>query len=372
MGDLLKRIVAVVAIVLVVVGVIAYQSMTQTIKVGFVGELSTNTSRLSIESRDAFLYAVSEQNAKGGVNGKKIVPYLYDDKNDNNYKAMLHEQLQKDGVQLLVGFNVSAMVETVEFLMANGDYLIISPTISTDYMTGKDDRFIKISPTNYKQAGVLRHVIEKHDLERLAIVYSVPNQLYAKPVAEQMAKHMSDRGKTVALMMGITELDPDAVTAEVIKSKADSIVIILDSYNMAQLLQRLRLAGFTGQVMTTPWASTGELLTNSGKFSEGVYTVAVEVREPDESRRQILERFILETTNTPLNFSHMRTYNACNLLFEAIRKSDSKKPADIKKAIIDIGTFKGVETSFTIDALGDNANNYQLEQVQNGKFEKVR
>ena len=372
MGELLKKIIAIVAVALVVVGFIAYQSMTQTIKVGFVGELSTNTSRLSIESRDAFLYAVSEQNAKGGINGKEIVPYLYDDKNDNNYKAMLHEQLQKDGIQLVIGFNVSAMVETVEYLMANGDYLIISPTISTDYMTGKDDRFIKISPTNNKQVGVLYQVVEKHDIKNLAIVYSEPNQLYAKPIAEQMSKHLVQDGRAVAAMIGVAELDPDAVAAEVIASKADGVVIILDSYNVAQLLQRLRLAGFKGQVMTTPWASTGELLTNSGQYSEGVYTVAVEVREPDESRRQVLERHIVETTNTSLNFSHMRSYNACNMLFEALKKSDSVKPQNVKAAIIDIGTFKGVETSVTIDALGDNANNYELEQVRDGKFEKVR
>lgn len=363
---------AIVAVIAVVIGFMAYQSMTQTIKVGFVGELSTNTSRLSVESRDAFLYAISEQNEKGGINGKKIVPYLYDDKNDNNYKAMLHEQLQKDGVQLVIGFNVSAMVETVEYLMANGDYLVISPTISTDYMTGKDDRFIKISPTNYKQVGVLYQVIEKHDLQRVAIVYSEPNQLYAKPIADQISKHLVQDGRIVAQLIGVTELDPDRVAAEVIASKADSALIILDSYNMAQLLQRLRLAGFEGPVMTTPWASTGELLTNSGQYSEGVYTVAVEVHDPDEARRKALERHILEVTNTTLNFAHIRTYNACNMLFEALEKSDSVKPQNIKTTIIDIGTFQGVETRFTIDALGDNASNYQLEQVHNGKFEKVR
>lgn len=371
MKALRKRMI-ILTIIAVLLSIIMYRYSTQTVKVAFVGELSTTASRLSIESRDAFLYAVNQWNEKGGINGKKIVPYLYDDKNDNNYKTMLHEQLQKDGIQIIVGFNVSAMVETVEYLMANGDYLIISPTISTDYMSGKDDRFIKISPSSMKQADIMFPVIQKQNLQRLTIVYSEPNKRYAKVVSDRVKELAKKDHRQIVAEIAVNDLDEDAIYEKMMLEKSDGLVVVLDSYDVAKLVQRLRLGGYEGPVITTAWAATGELLSNSGHYGEGVYAVAVAANNPDDAQKQVLERYIEETIKTTLNFSHIRTFNACNMLFKAMSEGNTVKPNEIKETIIKIGSFRGVETEFTIDALGDNSGDYQLEQVQDGKFIKVR
>ncbi len=371
-GELLKKKIVIGAIIIMFFGIFIYQFGSQTIKIGFVGELSTTASQLSIESREAFLFAVDEQNKKGGINGKKIIPYLYDDKNDNNYKTILHEQLQKDGIQLIVGFNVSAMVETVEYLMANGDYLIISPTISTDYMSGKDDRFIKISPSSKKQADIMLQVVQSQNLKRLTLIYSESNKLYAKVVSDRMVDLLHKDGREVVLELGVDELDMDDLYEKMMHVKSDGLVVVLDSYDVAKLVQRLRLGGFDGPIMTTAWAATGELLSNSGEYGEGLYAVTVATTNPDEVRRQVLERYIQETTKTTLNFSHMRSYNACNMLFQAMSEGETTRPEAVKEAIIKIGSFRGVEAQFMIDAFGDNGGDYQLEQVKDGKFKKVR
>ena len=209
-----KIIVAITTLILLSVAVVYYQS-NQVVTIGFVGELSTSTSQLSVESREAFLYVVDRANAAGGIDGKKIVTKIYDDKFDNNYKAQLNELLKKDKVHLIVGFNVSLMAPTAEYLMKNGDYLIVSPSISSDYMDERDDGFIKMAPKNTAQANRLFKKVKEKDVKRLLIVYSEPNKLYSEGIAKRMEDLMSADGRQTLRIVSGKEVPIQSILNEI-------------------------------------------------------------------------------------------------------------------------------------------------------------
>jgi branched-chain amino acid transport system substrate-binding protein len=363
----------IVVVIFLLVGGFFYLNQEKTVKVGFVGELSSTSSQLSIESRDAFLYAVDKWNEKGGINGKKIVPYVYDDHKDNQYKEELNRLLKADGVQLIVGFNISGMMETIEYLMLNGDYLIISPTVSTDFMTGKDDQFIKISPINKLQADVLYEVVEQENLKRILIVYSEPNKLYAEAVVGRMTELLKNGGREVVDVIKVTEtLNVEAIQQKVAATKPDAMFTILNGADTAKVAQRVRINGFAGPILTTAWAATGDLLSEAGKYGEGIYTVQMPTEETTDQTLTEFEQFVKKNYDSELNFSYMRTYYAADMLFSTIETGKDKSPKALKEAIVKKGTYKILGTTFNIDPYGDTIGTYQLEQIQNGKFVKVR
>lgn len=89
-----KIIVSITTLLLLLITYLTHYDAHQAIKIGFVGELSTNTSQLSVESRESFLYVIDQVNEKGGIGGRKIIPKIYDNKFDNDYKATLNRKLK--------------------------------------------------------------------------------------------------------------------------------------------------------------------------------------------------------------------------------------------------------------------------------------
>lgn len=370
----MKKIIAAgLVVLLLAAGFIYFSQNSKPIKIAFVGELSTSSSQLSVESREAFLYAVEQCNQSGGINGRLIEPYIYDDRNDNGYKETLHQQLQADGIELIIGFNISAMVETIEYLMASGDYLIISPTVTTDYMTGRDDRFIKTSPTNAIQADELIKVVKTHDVKRMVIVYSQPNKLFAEGIVNRMTELIKLDGREVSQVIADDgSVDVKTVQAALKAHQADGLFLVLNGNDSAQMIQDTRIGGYQGQIFTSAWAGTMDLINNSGRNGNGVYSVEITPHDPDEATGKALAAYIKSHTNSELNFSHTRSYNATQMLIEALKQAKQTNPETVKQKIIEIGTFQGVESQFTVDPFGDTLGTYQLKQIQDGKFVKVR
>ncbi len=367
----MKKIIVFTTTLLLLLTGYLYYDAHQVIKIGFVGELSTSTSQLSVESRESFLYVIDQVNAKGGVEGRKILPKIYDDQFDNNYKAALNKKLEEDGIELIVGFNISSMAPTAEYLMANGDYLIISPTISTDYMDQKDDDFIKMAPKNKAQSERLFKKMKEKDIKRLLIVYSEANKLYSEGISKRMEELMAADGRETVLISSGSEIPMKRILQEANAFKADGIFLVLNGSDSAEIVQQARIEGYEGLFFGSAWSATTDLIQNSGRYLEGYYTLEFISKNPDTEKLDRLAAYIKERTGAGLNFSHKSAYNATALIIEGIQLAKSSSPEAVKAAILKKGEFKGIDSEYSIDRYGDPMGDYQLLQVINGKFEKV-
>lgn len=367
----MKKIIVVVTTLILLAVVVFYYQSKQVITIGFVGELSTNTSQLSVESRESFLYVIDQVNEAGGIKGKKIVTKIYDDKFDNNYKGQLNEALKKDNVHLIVGFNISSMAPTAEYLMENGDYLIISPTISSDYMDGRDDAFIKMAPKNTAQADRLFKKMQEKDVKRALIVYSEANKIFAEGIAKKMDKLMKADGRQTAILSSGKEVPIQTIINELHNFKADGLFLILNGSDTAKVVQQTRIAGYEGLMFGSAWSATTDLIQNSGRYLEGYYTLEFISIHPEVEKLNQLGNYIKERTGAGLNFSHKSAYNATQLMIEGIKLADSTNPEAVKKAILSKGVFQGIDSEYSLDEFGDPRGDYQLLEVKNGKFEKV-
>lgn len=353
------------------VGVFIY--VTRPVKIAFVGELSTSGSALSVESREAFLYLIDQYNQAGGVNGRKIVPYIFDDKKDNSNKIKLDNDLKKAGIELIVGFNVSSMVPTINYLLETKRYLIVSPTVTTDEMTGKDDLFIKISPPNAKQSVALFPAVQNEGVDKMFIIYDGKNLQYTKTMVDVMTQLMVEDGRSVVSSYKVEEtIDFDQIDSVLSTQQPDGIFISMNGIDTAQVVQYCRIKGYTGDFFTGTWATTADFIENAGAYGDGVYTCEVANEMSNQELFSQFEGAIKMLSGSELNFSHTRAYNATKIILDAVQNTNSTDPEVIKRAIIKQKHFIGIETVFDIDANGDTTGDYQLLIVENGKFVEVK
>mgnify|MGYP001056442431 CR=1 FL=1 len=97
----MKRVLALL-LVLMLVAVVSCKKEEKVVKVAILAPLSGPVPTFGVSTRDGALLAVEEWNAKGGVNGKKIVP-IVEDIAENGRESFRRDLALRRGVYLYSG-----------------------------------------------------------------------------------------------------------------------------------------------------------------------------------------------------------------------------------------------------------------------------
>lgn len=151
------------------------------IKVGFVGCLTGRLSDLGTAGRNGAILAVEQINEAGGINGRPVELIVKDDKQDPEVAVQVDQELIEEGVAAIIGHMTSAMSMVAVPLMNKEKMLMISPTTSTNKLTGIDDYFLRITPPSKIQTDHLAgHAFNVMELRKMAGVYDLSNRAFAE------------------------------------------------------------------------------------------------------------------------------------------------------------------------------------------------
>ncbi len=125
------------------------------VRIGFIGELTTRAAGLATSGRDGFLLAIEEVNARGGINGRQVEGLVVD--------ARMHKETALHAIHKLADAQVSAIIgpmtsQTAVTIVPTINSLkipLISPTASTNALSGIDDYFFRVYYTNAQAAQLL-------------------------------------------------------------------------------------------------------------------------------------------------------------------------------------------------------------------------
>ncbi len=83
-------------------------------------------------------------------------------------------------------------------------------------------------------------------------------------------------------------------------------------------------------------------------------------------QKSIKERFKQEPA-----FSSHFAYDAITVLGQGLSQSKGATPEDVKKKLIEIGTFDGVQSDISINEFGDTMRTMNIIQVKDGEFIEI-
>ncbi len=152
------------------------------VKLGFVGGLTGTLSDFGIAGRNGVILAVAEANKRGGINGRQVVLITRDDKNDPEVARAVDRELIEEGVVAIIGHMTSTMTMAAVPLINSQKIVLISPTASTDDLTGIDDYFFRTRlPTRSETDHISEYLTAKIELKRVAVVYDISNKAFSEP-----------------------------------------------------------------------------------------------------------------------------------------------------------------------------------------------
>jgi branched-chain amino acid transport system substrate-binding protein len=341
----------------------------ETIRIGFVGGLTGRNGDLGTAGRDGALLAVEAINADGGINGKKIELVIRDDKSDPEEAKKVVSELVAAKVAAIVGPMTSVVAVATIPIMDAARTLMLSPSVSSNDLTGKDDFFVRLNLNRDTAAATADQMVNKLKIKNAALVYDVSNRSYTGSLAEAFKIRFAALGGTIAIEQTFNAKEKGnllTLARKVAARNPRAVFIMAGAIDSAMICQQLKKVGMTAPFFISEWASTNEFLKAGGKAVAGTYSLqhfnGNSIHPPFVTfKRDYSKRF----GDNP-SFAATYSYEAVSIIAAALRKDPD--PARLKDTIIGIGKFDGLLGSFFIDRYGDPERLFYVMHVRNDQY----
>ena len=245
-------------------------SKSDTIKIGFIGNLSGRLSDVGVDARNGAVLAVEEINEKGGIKGKKIELIIKDDQNNGETAKKEIQDLIEQKVIAIVGHIVSGMSLATLPIINEKKVLMISPTSVSNVFTKKDDYFFRVSPATKTAISIFaEYAFKKMNLKSVTFVYDLSNKGYSEDWYNNFKSKYTELGGKVHLTVTFDSSKKPSFTQlakDILKEKTQALAIISGALDTALIAQHVKNISPKTQLLLAGWAMTDDLLKNVRKI----------------------------------------------------------------------------------------------------------
>lgn len=347
-------------------------ALQEPVKLGFLGGLSGRVADLGAAGRNGALLAVEDANAAGGVNGRQIELLIQDDQQNPAAAVRATEALVAAGVDGIVGPMTSSMGEAVLPVATRAGLVVVSPTITSSRLSGKDDMLFNVAPSVETSTGRCAADAYSRGFRRAAIVYDLDNRAYATDWAEHFQRDFAARGGSVAAEAAFSsgeDASYGAAIETIAASNPDFLHFVASAVDTVRLIRVAHAHGLKQAVTTSTWAATESLIQLGGRVVEGVTLAQLFNRDDQSPRYRAFAAAYVARFNEAPGFASVTAYDATKALLTALAKSG--KGQSLKQALLASGPFDGLQERWNFDRNGDARRQIYITTVRDGRFVRV-
>ena len=341
------------------------------IKIGYLGSITGKLGDLGVAGRDAAMHAVEQLNGQGGVHGRKLELIVRDDTLNPTVAAQMTEELIKQGVVAIVGPIASSMSKAALPVAEKAGIVMVSPTSSSNELSGKDDYFFRVMEPNAKFAAHLAENALKMGIKRLSVIYDTNNRPYTVDIFEVFRESFVTGGGTISADVSFDSTLKPAFTPLVKRlnlAASDGVMVLASSVDSVMIAQQIRKEGSKTPILSGACGiAQRDLLQLAGKSSEGIiFTLPVNNQSTSPAFIRFKESFN-KRFNYPPTFAAVLSYDAIQLVISALKNNSD--PKLLRRTIKSISSFDGLQGPIKLDQFGDPNRNLFILHYRNGSEE---
>jgi branched-chain amino acid transport system substrate-binding protein len=333
-------------------------SSASTILIGEYGSMTGSEANFGRSTHNGLMLAVEEQNALGGIKGKKIEVHSLDDRGSGQEVGTVVTRLiQNDKVLALIGEVASSLSITGGEIAQKNHVPMISPSSTNPHVTQIGDMIFRVCFLDdfqgYVDAKFLR---ENLKVTRAATLYD-QGQSYSKGLSQYFTKSFKEMGGTITTEQAYTGGDQDfSAQLTTIRGSNPEAIFIPGYYtDAANIAIQVRKLGIKVPLMGGDGWDSPQLAEIGKDAIEGAY---YSNHYTHEDPNPVVQKFVkgYKEKNNGLLPDGIAAlgYDATRLLFDAMQRSSSYDGRSLAAAIAATKDFQGVTGMISIDA-GRNA-----------------
>ena len=340
------------------------------IKIGVVSTLTGPYAEWGTFQVNGLKLALEEIQKAGGILGRPVELRIEDNASTNPGTVLAFTKLFTDPeIKGIVGPIASTQIQAASPAIAKAGV----PTMigGTDpSLTRINNKWVFRGRPNdlYSSKVIADFGVNTLKLKKWAIVHAT--DAFGQGGAKALAEELQALGITPVLVQGYTSNSQDfaPVVLAIKKSGAE----VLGTYmtvpsDQAIFAKQLRQLGVNIQWIGSPTTAAVTTRTLAGEALYGSYAVADFNADANEAAREYTKRYYERYGLYPDNFSSW-AYDALHILALAMNNAKSTETEAVRKAILAIKSYKGLEGKYEFDARGDGVHGYNVVKNEGGKI----
>lgn len=339
-----------------------------------IGTVTTNSGTAAAYGEaevKGFELAVSEINAKGGINGKKVKLESMDDKGDATEASNAYNKLAGDNNVLAVaGPTISATTAAVAPLADRSKLVTIAPAATSDSIETGNYLFRTCFKDSYQGEVAARFAAENLKVKKVAVLYGTGDP-YSSGVGEAFAKAAEKLGLEVVDKESSSSADDTEYSAQLQKIQASGAELLYAPYYYSvagpYIIPQARSVGFEGYVMGPDGYDGLKLTGDKSQYNKTYYTTHYSADDNTNTKVQDFIKSYKSKNNAEPNTFAALGYDTIYMIKQAIEKAgENATREDVRNAVAGM-TFDGVTGKFTMDKSGSPTKSVTVLEMKDGK-----
>ena len=339
-----------------------------------IGTVTTNSGTAAAYGEaevKGFELAVSEINAKGGINGKKVKLESMDDKGDATEASNAFNKLAGDNSVLgVVGPTISSTTAAVAPLADQSKLQAIAPAATSDSIETGGYMFRTCFKDSYQGEIAAKFAAETLKVKKVAVLYGTGDP-YSSGVGEAFAKAAEKLGLEVVDKESSSSADDTEYSAQLQKIQASGAELLYAPYYYSvagpYIIPQARSVGFEGYVMGPDGYDGLKLTGDKSQYNKTYYTTHYSADDNTNTKVQDFIKSYKSKNNAEPNTFAALGYDTIYMIKQAIEKAgENATREDVRNAVAGM-TFDGVTGKFTMDKSGSPTKSVTVLEMKDGK-----
>ena len=350
MTKTIKIIIGIIVAVIIIggiwYGVIRKPGEKEVIKIGAIWHLTGPMSGIGEIFRNGALFAIDEINAKGGINGKKIILEIEDGQSDvKNSVSAFVKLVDVIGIKYIHSHG-SAMSLALKPLVEEKKVLLF---VNASHPEITEDTLFILRHSNIAtfDAKVLVEEIKRKSFSKIGLIYQ--NDDWGVIFSQEFHKLLQEFNLPIEIRSEshlVGETDFRTQITKIIKHNPGAVLIATFGSSAGFVIKQLKEMGYTGDIfMNIGFALTPDAQKIAGEAARGIYYQTM------KEHPEFKEKYIARYNKDPGLFA-VYVYTDFELLKYAIEKV-GESPEGITNFIKNLKTFKGTYEQVEITKDGD-------------------
>lgn len=328
------------------------------IKIGGVAPLTGGAATYGLSTRNASIMAIDEINAKGGllIGGKRYkLLYIFEDDEGRPEAAAnaFRKLIDQDRVVAIIGTVMSKCSLAGAPIAQDAGVPMISPTSTNPQVTLIGDYIFRACFIDPFQGSVMAN-FAYHELgkRRAAVLFDNGND-YNKGLAQFFRERFQRLGGEIVAYEAFTDEDKTQdFTPQLTKIKAkEPDVLFLPNYysSVALVAKQARAMGLDVTLIGGDGWDSPELIKLGGEaIKGGFFSTHFSKDDPREEVQRFVKAYRKRYGSPPDALAAL-AYDACLILFDAMKRAGSPDPLAIKNALRETKDLKVLSGTITFD-----------------------
>lgn len=336
----------------------SHVALAEDIKVAIVGAVTGPVAQYGDMQFTGAAQAIKDINAKGGVNGNKLVGVEYDDACDPKQAVAVANKVINDGIKYVIGHLCSSSTQPASDIYSDEGVLMITPAATAPELTARGYELIMRTTGLDSDQGptAAKYILSAVKPQRIAVVHD--KQQYGEGLARSVQDNLKKAGANVVLFEGVTAGDKDFSTLVARLKKENVDFVYFGGYypEMGQMLRQARAAGLKAGFMGPEGVGNASLSNIAGEASEGMLVTLPKRYDQLPENKAIVDAIKASTAanrKDPTGPFVWTTYAALQSLVAGMERSKSDEPEEIAKNLKSGAPVPTVMGDLSWDEKGD-------------------